>query len=136
MTVFVLGGAQTDFARRWSKEGLDLFEGMLAEMRAETTFLLSHIEIQPAASDMMVPRSEPRTMNESRDDVLGVTGPPTGSNGSDESPMPPPKPQPIRRPSGSAMNPSDPSTWGKVPRNTPCPCGSGRKYKHCHGKMA
>ena len=30
-------------------------------------------------------------------------------------------------------NPADPSTWGKVARNTPCPCGSGRKYKHCHG---
>ena len=24
---------------------------------------------------------------------------------------------------------------GKVPRNAPCPCGSGRKYKHCHGKL-
>ena len=49
--------------------------------------------------------------------------------------MPPPKPQPIRRPAASAMNPDDPSTWGKVPRNAPCPCGSGRKYKHCHGKV-
>jgi preprotein translocase subunit SecA len=25
--------------------------------------------------------------------------------------------------------------WGKVGRNTPCPCGSGRKYKHCHGRL-
>jgi preprotein translocase subunit SecA len=30
-------------------------------------------------------------------------------------------------------NPADPSTWGKVARNAPCPCGSGKKYKHCHG---
>ncbi len=30
-------------------------------------------------------------------------------------------------------NPKDPSTWGKVGRNEPCPCGSGKKYKHCHG---
>jgi preprotein translocase subunit SecA len=29
---------------------------------------------------------------------------------------------------------SDPATWGKVSRNAPCPCGSGKKYKHCHGK--
>jgi preprotein translocase subunit SecA len=30
-------------------------------------------------------------------------------------------------------NPADPSTWGKVQRNALCPCGSGKKYKHCHG---
>ena len=32
-----------------------------------------------------------------------------------------------------ALNPKDPVTWGKVPRNSACPCGSGKKYKHCHG---
>jgi preprotein translocase subunit SecA len=31
-------------------------------------------------------------------------------------------------------NPKDPTTWGKVGRNEPCPCGSGKKFKHCHGK--
>ena len=30
---------------------------------------------------------------------------------------------------------NDPSTWGKVQRNALCPCGSGKKYKHCHGKI-
>ncbi|MET0606733.1 MAG: SEC-C metal-binding domain-containing protein, partial [Beijerinckiaceae bacterium] len=30
----------------------------------------------------------------------------------------------------------DPSSWGKVGRNEPCPCGSGKKYKHCHGQYA
>src|SRR3546814_20159188 len=30
---------------------------------------------------------------------------------------------------------SDPSTWGKVQRNAPCPCGSGRNYKPCHGRL-
>ena len=34
------------------------------------------------------------------------------------------------------IDPNDPSTWGKVSRNEPCPCGSGQKYKHCHGKIA
>jgi preprotein translocase subunit SecA len=33
------------------------------------------------------------------------------------------------------VNPNDPSTWGKVQRNAPCPCGSGRKFKHCHGAL-
>jgi preprotein translocase subunit SecA len=31
---------------------------------------------------------------------------------------------------------ADPATWGKVGRNEPCPCGSGKKYKHCHGQLA
>jgi preprotein translocase subunit SecA len=35
-----------------------------------------------------------------------------------------------------ARDPSDPATWGKVGRNEPCPCGSGKKYKHCHGQLA
>jgi len=33
-------------------------------------------------------------------------------------------------------NPNDPKSWGKVGRNEPCPCGSGKKYKHCHGRFA
>jgi preprotein translocase subunit SecA len=33
-------------------------------------------------------------------------------------------------------NPKDPATWGKVGRNESCPCGSGKKYKHCHGKYS
>jgi len=31
---------------------------------------------------------------------------------------------------------NDPASWGKVGRNESCPCGSGKKYKHCHGKLA
>jgi preprotein translocase subunit SecA len=38
------------------------------------------------------------------------------------------------RPASSSLNADDPSTWGNVPRNAPCPCGSGKKYKHCHGR--
>jgi preprotein translocase subunit SecA len=38
------------------------------------------------------------------------------------------------RRSEGAINPDDPTTWGRVSRNAPCPCGSGKKYKHCHGK--
>jgi preprotein translocase subunit SecA len=37
--------------------------------------------------------------------------------------------------SGGAFDPADPETWGKTGRNAPCPCGSGKKYKHCHGRL-
>ena len=36
----------------------------------------------------------------------------------------------------SQRNPDDPASWGKVGRNEPCPCGTGKKYKHCHGAIA
>ena len=38
------------------------------------------------------------------------------------------------RRSEAGFDAKDPATWGKVSRNNPCPCGSGKKYKHCHGK--
>jgi preprotein translocase subunit SecA len=34
------------------------------------------------------------------------------------------------------VDPNNPATWNKVQRNAACPCGSGRKYKHCHGALA
>jgi len=40
----------------------------------------------------------------------------------------------IARARGPDHSPNDPSSWGKVGRNDPCPCGSGRKYKQCHGR--
>ena len=40
-----------------------------------------------------------------------------------------------RRRRKAARDPNDPRTWGKVARNAPCPCGSGKKYKHCHGRV-
>ena len=41
---------------------------------------------------------------------------------------------PDRQPSQNEAAADGPQSWGKVPRNAPCPCGSGKKYKHCHGK--
>jgi preprotein translocase subunit SecA len=43
---------------------------------------------------------------------------------------------PRKRPSRArapARDPNNPATWGKVGRNDQCPCGSGKRYKHCHG---
>jgi preprotein translocase subunit SecA len=42
---------------------------------------------------------------------------------------------PRPRAAKAAVDPNNPSTWGKVARNAPCPCGSGKKFKHCHGRV-
>jgi preprotein translocase subunit SecA len=41
-----------------------------------------------------------------------------------------------QRPMVHRFNQSDPDSWGNTPRNAPCPCGSSKKYKHCHGRAA
>jgi preprotein translocase subunit SecA len=46
---------------------------------------------------------------------------------------PRPSLQPMR---AVVADPNDPATWAATPRNAPCPCGSGKKYKHCHGRLA
>jgi preprotein translocase subunit SecA len=44
--------------------------------------------------------------------------------------------QPGAWPDDTPVDPNNPRTWDKVQRNAPCPCGSGRKYKHCHGALS
>jgi uncharacterized protein YecA (UPF0149 family) len=39
------------------------------------------------------------------------------------------------REAAQVLNPNDEATWGRVSRNQACPCDSGKKYKHCHGKI-
>ncbi|MCB1488620.1 MAG: SEC-C domain-containing protein, partial [Bauldia sp.] len=63
----------------------------------------------------------------------------TGENEMDEPQDGAALAQPMRgngRTATAQIDPDDPSTWGKVQRNAPCPCGSGKKYKHCHGRFA
>ena len=43
---------------------------------------------------------------------------------------------PVSGMTAGRSTPTIPTTWGKVQRNAPCPCGSGRKYKHCHGALS
>ncbi|HXC55817.1 MAG TPA: SEC-C domain-containing protein [Rhizomicrobium sp.] len=57
--------------------------------------------------------------------------------GEDEmaAPAPGAVPRALPRDRDVAVDANDPSTWGKVQRNAACPCGSGRKFKHCHGAL-
>jgi preprotein translocase subunit SecA len=96
---------------------------LLGKLRSDVTKNLVHLQILPEAPP---PEIEPRapTMHETHAD------PTTGTNemdGKREAPQ-----RTFARPK-VALNPKDPVTWGKVPRNSACPCGSGKKYKHCHG---
>jgi preprotein translocase subunit SecA len=117
------GYGQRDPLNEYKSEAFELFEGLLAKLRSEVVEQLMHVQIQTGEPPPeMAPRPLP-AMQASHIDPL---------TGEDE--MAPAGPQFQRMPMGP-IDPNDPSTWSKVQRNAPCPCGSGRKYKHCHGAL-
>ncbi|MGE0093172.1 MAG: preprotein translocase subunit SecA [Alphaproteobacteria bacterium] len=121
---------QRDPLNEYKTEAFNLFDEMLTRLRDRTIEVLSHVELRAAAQvtddDLLAPKN-PVKMQETRDD-------PAFAEHSAE-PEATVKKAPVRRVSGAAIDPRDSSTWGKVARNAPCPCGSGRKFKHCHGKV-
>ena len=119
--------AQKDPLNEYKQEAFALFDAMLARLREAVTGTLAHLEVRVAEPSAMMPRApeEPawRESHEAPEPAL------VGGGAA-------PAPQPVRRAAARQVDPADPSTWGKVARNAPCPCGSGKKYKHCHGRLA
>jgi preprotein translocase subunit SecA len=123
--------AQRDPLNEYKRESFNLFEEMLDALRERLTQVLSHIELQtsPSEDSLMLQRSQPE-MTETRDD------PDFQQEGGNPDAGATSLATPIRsRQASSDLNPEDASTWGRVARNAPCPCGSGKKYKHCHGQV-
>src|SRR5262249_40919189 len=101
-----------------------MFEAMLTRVRETVTGVLSHIQIQvqrPEEAEMTRPAPKVQAMHpEPAMAMAGADGPLTGGNGSARA-------APARRPGDQG--------GASVSRKAPCPCGSGRKYKYCHGKI-
>ncbi len=115
---------QLDPLNEYKREAFALFETMLTNLRESVTTTLAHIELrfdEPEAPPPIPQRSAQR-MQAIHADPL------TGENELEVMTAP----APVR---SLAFNPNDPATWRRTPRNAPCPCGSGKKYKHCHGRL-
>ncbi len=119
--------AQRDPLNEYKREAFELFERMLAEVRDEVTMLLARVELRAADPEAPDLRREQQPMHETRQDPA-LAG---GDGGVTTAARPT-----TTRQAAATIDPEDPTTWGKVPRNAPCPCGTGKKYKHCHGKLA
>ena len=128
--------AQRDPLNEYKREAFDLFEVMLTNLRERVTQVMAHVELEMAAAvdDAIFRRSE-QEMVESRRDPAFDPGPAYGDAGAGEGGVAVLAPVTTRQ-AAATVDPNDPATWGRVSRNAPCPCGSGRKYKHCHGKVA
>ena len=114
---------QRDPLNEYKTEAFSLFEQMLAHTRETVTQQLFNTElrVEPAQPDPFEAMTQPTDIIASHADPI------TGENTA-------PKSSRVGLAKGD-IDPNDPSTWGKVSRNAPCPCGSGKKYKHCHGLL-
>ncbi|HEX4533947.1 MAG TPA: preprotein translocase subunit SecA [Rhizomicrobium sp.] len=125
------GYGQRDPLNEYKSEAFELFEALLSGMRFNVVRQLMHLQInleQPGGGAPMLVDPDERMMQVSHIDPL------TGEN--EMTPFAGEAGVRMRRFEPEvAVDPNDPRTWGKVQRNAPCPCGSGRKFKHCHGAL-
>ncbi|MET0671410.1 MAG: preprotein translocase subunit SecA [Xanthobacteraceae bacterium] len=124
------GYGQRDPLNEYKAEAYNLFEAMTTSLREAVTSQLMRVEIVQQPQDQEVPSLPPMQAhhfnpNTGEDELaLAEAGAETLARAGIT-----PRPAVDR-------NPNDQSTWGKVGRNEACPCGSGKKFKHCHGRYA
>jgi preprotein translocase subunit SecA len=124
------GYGQRDPLNEYKAEAFALFEAMVAHLREAVTAQLMRVEIvqqAPEEQTQQLPYMEAHKVDPStgEDEMAMAAAPITvaATAGDDTTAV-------------AERNPKDPTTWGKVGRNEVCPCGSGKKYKHCHGRFA
>ena len=123
---------QRDPLNEYKSEAFNLFNAMLGDLRERVTGVLMRIEISPAAPP---PMPEPMRVTEMRHPDPNAAGQELDYADAVQVPAYGTAVQAARAPVVSAeVDANDPSTWAATPRNSPCPCGSGKKYKHCHGR--
>jgi preprotein translocase subunit SecA len=135
------GYGQRDPLNEYKTESFELFQAMLGNLREEVTGHLMHARAMAgAAEDLFEPVELPPMQAYHQDpftgeDELALADAALSAGTRPAAAQGPDRRAPLQtRKAAGAVNPKDPSTWGKVSRNAVCPCGSGKKYKHCHGK--
>ena len=148
---------QKDPLNEYKREAFDMFEGMLDNLRETVTSVMCHLELSVDAEELAAMEQAQAEMDiqETRMDPAFANGEMAMAGELDVHPAAEMQRQsatttvltadtdPAAAPPGWELNaalgrwvdPNDPDTWGKVPRNAACPCGSGKKYKHCHGRV-
>jgi preprotein translocase subunit SecA len=114
------GYGQRDPLQEYKSEAFSLFEAMIAHLREAVTAQLMRVEIVPPEEQAPVlPAMEAHKLNPDtgEDEMAFANASLVPANGSEV-----------------VRDPKNPATWGKVGRNEDCPCGSGKKFKHCHGR--
>jgi preprotein translocase subunit SecA len=115
------GYGQRDPLNEYKNEAFSLFSAMVTKLRELATGQVMRVEIQQRPSDDMLPDETDLPFMQAHH-LDPVSGEEELAFLSDIATV--------------ARDPKKPETWGKIARNEPCPCGSGKKYKQCHGAFA
>ncbi|MBY6003725.1 preprotein translocase subunit SecA [Salipiger bermudensis] len=129
------GYAQRDPLNEYKTEAFQLFETMLESLREQVTEQLSRVRPMNEEEQRRMMEQLAQQQAQLRRQAEAATAghepaaaaPPPGEPGAPEAPD---------APLVEGFDESDPTTWGNPSRNDPCPCGSGKKFKHCHGRLA
>jgi preprotein translocase subunit SecA len=123
---------QKDPLNEYKREAFNLFSDLLTGLRESVVNVLATVQLRMEPPAMMQSAAEMHEVHEDpaiaaamADDPAFDPADPSGGGVATMA----------RSRSKAALDPNDPSTWGKVSRNSACPCGSGRKFKHCHGRV-
>ncbi len=116
------GYAQRDPLNEYKNESFQLFESMLDSLREDVTSTLSRI--RPISEEEQRELNQQMALRQAEAEQLVTAGAPT-----DEAPTPNPEN------AVDGFDEENPETWGNPGRNDKCPCGSGKKFKHCHGRL-
>jgi preprotein translocase subunit SecA len=117
------GYGQRDPLQEYKSEAFSLYEAMTAHLREAVTAQLMRVEIVPPEEQQpMLPQMEAHKFDP--------------NTGEDEMAFANVSLAPAPNANAASRDPKNPSSWGKIGRNEDCPCGSGKKYKHCHGRYA
>jgi len=115
------GYAQRDPLNEYKTEGFQLFESMLDSLRVDVTEKLARIQpLTPEQQEQLIKQLQAQQAAAQQQ----VDAAAEAATAEAPTPLVP------------GFVESDPTTWGNPGRNDPCPCGSGKKFKHCHGRLA
>jgi preprotein translocase subunit SecA len=116
------GYAQRDPLNEYKTEGFQLFESMLDGLRTDVTEKLARIQpmTQEQQDQLIKQLQAQQAAAQQQVETAQASGPA----------------QAAAEPADNGFVEDDPTTWGNPGRNDPCPCGSGKKFKHCHGRLS
>ncbi len=133
---------QRDPLNEYKSEAFLLFNAMLDELKERVTTMLSRVELAPDGPAEPPPPRPVQMFETHPEPEMAFAGAAEDGPGAtieirpgEIRSGPAPMPVAVRSVRADAVDPNDPATWRNAARNGPCPCGSGKKYKHCHGKL-
>ena len=128
--IFLRSYAQKNPKQEYKREAFELFTGMLGRIKHDTVTLLSRLQVR-SEEDVAREERERAERLASMMRFQHASPPPVIGD------APPEDPLAVAPPSPEAAVAADPFVRDerKVGRNEPCPCGSGKKYKQCHGAL-